>query len=136
MTQVSMTQHLAVAAGDLWKLIGGFDALPDWHPAVAKSELENDGQDRRLSLVDGATLLEKLVHLDDDAHTYSYTIEESPLPLKDYKATIEVHERDTGCTLKWSSEFEANGAPESDAVAIVRSIYQGGFDSLKKMFGE
>jgi len=136
MTKVSMTQDLGVSADDLWKVIGGFNALPDWHPAVANSELENEGQDRRLSLADGATLLEKLVQLDDDAHTYSYTIEESPLPVRDYTATIKVHERDAGCTLQWSSEFQADGAPESDAVAIVQGIYQGGFDSLKRMFGD
>ncbi len=134
MTEVSMNQDFEVTAAELWRVIGGFNALPDWHPAVARSALENEGQDRRLTLVDGATLLERLVNHDDVGRTYSYTIEESPLPFRDYQAIIKVHERDGGCTLVWSSEFEADGAPESDAVAIVQGIYRGGFENLKKLF--
>jgi hypothetical protein len=38
------------------------------------------------------------------------------------------------CTVEWSSEFTASGAPEPDAVRIIRGIYEAGFESLRKMF--
>ena len=43
MTKVSMSTDLNVSADKVWKLIGGFNVLPDWHPAVEKSELEEEG---------------------------------------------------------------------------------------------
>ena len=41
----------------------------------------------------------------------------------------------TGSIVQWSSEFAAAGAPENDAVEVVRGIYKAGFDNLAKMFG-
>ena len=91
MTKVSMSTDLNVSADKVWKLIGGFNALPDWHPAVEKSELEEEGQQRRLSLVGGGTIIERLENVDENSRTYSYTIADSPLPLTNYKSTIKVH---------------------------------------------
>lgn len=135
MTKVSMSADLDVSADEVWKLIGGFNALPDWHPAVEKSELEHEGQQRRLSIAGGGTIVERLEKIDDDSRTYSYTIEDSPLPLANYRSTIKVSGEGEGCTVEWSSEFNADGATEGDAMEAVRGIYQAGLDNLQKMFG-
>ena len=37
MAKVSMSIPLPVSIEQAWQLIGGFNALPDWHPAVHKS---------------------------------------------------------------------------------------------------
>ena len=60
MAKVSMSADVNVSADRLWSLIGGFNSLPDWHPAVEKSELENEGETRTLSLAGGGTIVEKL----------------------------------------------------------------------------
>ena len=65
MAKVDMKIDLNVAADEVWKLIGGFNTLPDWHPAIEKSELEEEGSMRRLSLAGGGTIVEKLDRLDD-----------------------------------------------------------------------
>jgi len=135
MTTVSMSQKLNVSADEAWKLVGGFNALPDWHPAVEKSELEEEGQMRRLSLAGGGTIIEKLEKADDSSRTYSYSIIESPLPLSNYKAVIKISPSDDGCTIDWSSEFDPAGGMEGEAADAIRGIYQAGFDNLKKMFG-
>jgi hypothetical protein len=86
--------------------------------------------------VGGGTVLEKLERSDEDGQSYSYTIVESPLPVKNYSATIEVSEAEGGgCSIEWSSEFEAEGATENDAAKAIEGIYQAGFDNLRKMFG-
>ena len=90
MAKVSMSADLKVSADKLWDLIGGFNALPDWHPAIEKSELEEEGQVRRLSMAGGGTVTERLESSDDGARTYSYTIEDGPLPVANYKATIHL----------------------------------------------
>jgi len=131
-----MKIDLNVAPDEVWKLIGGFNTLPDWHPAIEKSELEEEGSMRRLSLVGGGTVVEKLVKLDDKERVYSYSIIDSPLPVANYVATIRVKDDGEGSTtVEWSSEFVAEGAAENEAMDVIAGIYQTGFDNLKKMFG-
>ncbi len=81
MAKINMKTNLNVAADEVWKLIGGFNTLPDWHPAIEKSELEEDGRMRRLSLTGGGTVVEKLERLDDSERVYAYSIINSPLPV-------------------------------------------------------
>ncbi|RMD62173.1 MAG: SRPBCC family protein [Alphaproteobacteria bacterium] len=60
-----------------------------------------------------------------------------PLPVADYTATIRVREApEGGCTVEWSSTFTPAGAPENDAVAAIRGVYEAGFENLRKMFGD
>lgn len=68
---------------------------------------------------------------------YTYSIEQGPLPVVSYKATIRVRQElgKPGSIVEWSSEFVPSGAAETDAVAAIQGIYQAGFDNLKKMFG-
>ncbi len=136
MAKVAMSTRLPMSVGEVWKLIGGFNALPEWHPAVASSALEEGGSVRRLALAGGGEIVERLERLDDSEHVYRYAIESSPLPVANYVAEIRVTENpEGGCVVEWSSNFEASGAPESDATRAIRDIYTAGFDNLKKLFG-
>lgn len=140
MTNVSLSTRLPASARQVWDLIGGFGALAKWHPLVEKCEIEEDEEAgttiRRLSLVGGGAIVEKLETVDEDAHVYSYTILESPLPVADYRATIRVSDApEGGATVEWSSTFEAAGAEPKDAAAAIEGVYKAGFDQLRKMFG-
>ena len=135
MAKVSMSTDLNASADQVWKLIGGFNALPDWHPSVEKSELTEEGQTRTLSLAGGGKIVEKLEKVDDGARTYTYSIVDSPLPVTNYSATIKVSGDGDNSTIEWSSEFESAGVPDQDAMKAIQGIYQAGFDNLKKMFG-
>lgn len=137
MAKVSSSTELPVSAKTVWAVIGNFNALPDWHPAVEKSELkkENGSTVRKLSLVGGGSIEEKLEQVDDKERRYTYTILSGPLPVSNYTATLKVRDSGNGCSVEWSSEFEAKGAPESDAVAAISGIYEAGFENLKQMFG-
>ena len=116
-------------------MIGGFNALPDWHPAIEKSELTEEGQTRTLSLAGGGKIVEKLEKVDDDARTYTYSIVDSPLPVANYTSTIKVSGEGDSSTIEWSSDFDPAGASDLDAMKAIEGIYQAGFDNLKKMFG-
>ncbi len=135
MTKISMSTDLDVPADQVWQLIGNFNALPDWHPDVEKSELTKKGQERRISLVGGGTVVERLENMDNKSHTYSYSIVDSPLPMRNYKATIKVTGKGKGCKVEWSSEFEPNVGFENDVLKDLQNVYQNGFDNLRKMFG-
>ena len=117
-------------------MIGRFNALHDWHPGIERSDLAEGGKVRRLALVGGGEIVERLEKIDDTGHTYRYTIESSPLPVANYVAEIRVSENpEGGCMVEWSSDFEAKGAPEADATRVIRDIYTAGFDNLRKLFG-
>ena len=136
MAKVSMQTPLGVSPDQVWDLIGGFNALPDWHPAVEKSVLKKKGEVRELDLVGGGKIIEKLENLNNGERVYSYTITDSPLPVANCTATIRVKEDENGnSVVEWSSEFEAAGAGENEAIKAVQDIYQAGFDNLKKIFG-
>lgn len=139
MAKVNSSTELPVPAQTVWAVIGNFNALPDWHPVVEKSELTkvDGGTVRTLHLMGGGTIEEKLEQIDDHERLYTYSILSGPLPVSNYTATLRVREGDggSGCTVEWSSEFEAEGAPESDAVAAISGVYEAGFENLKKMFG-
>jgi carbon monoxide dehydrogenase subunit G len=134
MAKVSMSTDLNVSADQVWKLIGGFNALPDWHPSVEKSELTEEGQTRTLSLAGGGTIVEKLESVDEGARTYTYSITDSPLPVSNYTATIKVSGEGENSTIEWSSDFEAAGASQEEAMQAIQGVYQAGFDNLQKMF--
>src|SRR3990172_2157418 len=137
MAAVTMSTYLPVPIDQVWRLIGGFNALPDWHPAVEKSDLEDGGRVRRLQLSGGGSIIERLESFNENEHMYSYTIEQGPLPVANYKSTIKIRQEPgkPGCTVEWSSEFAPSGAPEPDALKVIQGVYQAGFDNLKKLFG-
>ncbi len=139
MTKVSMSLNLGVSADQVWDMIGGFNALPDWHPAVEKSEIEGEGKGsvRTLHLAGGGTIRERLEQLDEEGRVYSYSILSGPLPVANYTSTLRLREAEggTGCTVEWESNFQPAGVPEGDAMQTIQGIYQAGFDNLKKMFG-
>ena len=138
MTKVSMSLDLGVSADQVWDLIGGFNALPEWHPAVEKSEIEGEGKGsvRTLHLAGGGTITERLEQLDEEGRHYSYSILSSPLPVANYNSTLRLKENPAGgCTVEWESDFQPAGAPEADAMQVIQGVYQAGFDNLKKMFG-
>ena len=135
MAKVSVQSKVDAPVDKVWELIGHFNALPDWHPAVSRSELEDGGKQRRLELVGGGSIVERLDEHDHDARTYRYSIVSAPLPVMNYQATIRVLEdKDGNAVVEWESEFQPMGA-ENDAVAAIQGIYEAGFENLKKMMG-
>ena len=83
-----------------------------------------------LSLKGGGTILEKQLTFDKAKMSYSYTIEESPLPIANYKSTLRVVPKDKGSTIEWSGTFDAKGAPDADAVKVITGIYEAGAGAL------
>lgn len=140
MTKVSLSTKLSVPAKQVWDLIGNFNALPDWHPAVERSEIEEEeggtGVIRRLYLRGGGVVVERLEQLDDAEHLYRYEILDSPLPVANYHATLRVRDAGEGSEVEWVTEFEPKGASEETAAATIQGIFDAGLENLKKMFGD
>ena len=137
MTRVHETRILRRSADEVWAVIGGFDALPQWHPAVKGSTLEGDGRIRRLQLASGALLVERLQAFSEAERSYTYSIEHGPLPVARYRSLLRVHEQPggDGCRVEWSGEFLPEGASEPEAIDVIRGIYRAGLEQLGQRFG-
>ena len=135
MTEVKQSVRLPAPVAEVWKRIGGFNALPDWHPLVEKSELAEGGSVRRLTIPGGGVMVERLEGHDEKTRTYSYTTTDSPLPVKDYHATLRVREESGGTVVEWESRFEPKDASPDEASKTIQNIFQAGLDNLKKVFG-
>ncbi len=134
---VNSKTHLHVPAEKVWQFIGQFKRFADWHPAVEKSELEQGGKVRRVSLVGGGTIVERLERTDDETFTYRYSIVDSPLPVTNYVSELRVvkDESGKGCQVEWSSEFDPLGTSPPDAEKVIRDVYEAGLKNLQALFG-
>jgi len=138
MKKLDMQTTVEASPEEVWKLIGGFNTLPDWHPLVQKSDLERGGVMRRLSLLGGGSIVERLEHFSNNDRLYTYSIIDAPLPVRNYVATLRVREAKDGkgSIIEWASEFEpANGSTETDAVKAIEDVYRSGLENLRKLFG-
>lgn len=120
----------------VWEKIGGWCAISEWHPAIATCVEKRDEENLRrlLTLGDGGEILERLI--GENETSYSYAIEKSPLPFKNYEATISVEpdENDPEKTvIFWTSNFDADGKPDKEVQELVAGIYEGGLKNIVKM---
>ena len=138
MPKITMSTPVAMNADSLWQAIGSFAAIGEWHPMMEKVDAdgENKGSTRRLQLVGGAQILERLEEVSPTERLYRYSIIQSPLPISDYVSEIRVKDNGDGTsTVEWTSDFSVNKANESDVVKTLQSVYQSGLDNLQKMYG-
>lgn len=132
MTQASARLDVSSPPDVVWRVIGGFNSLPDWIPAIRHSELSDGGRVRHFTLPDGQSCAERLVSFDDAARTYTYAIVQGPFPIVDYISTLRVYDVNGGkaSRVEWRGSFTPNGVSEQEAARIVQGIYDGGLKSL------
>lgn len=123
----------------LWKQFGGWCAISEWHPAIAKCEASKDGetQFRTLTLKDGGTIKEKLLEMTEGR--YKYEIIDSPLPVKNYQAqfaiTPDADDLDE-MIVAWSATFDAKDKTDAEARAVIDGIFKAGLDNIKTLAGD
>jgi mxaD protein len=132
----------------VWAAVKDWDGLNKWHPGFSSDEIVSGGNGkvgsvRKLTIKDGPSFTEKLTAYDEAGHSYHYIIVESPLPITDYKSKIAVlpGKGDGMTEVVWSGTFKrkntSDNPPEAEsdagALKLVKGVYRGGLDNLKKM---
>jgi mxaD protein len=144
---VTETVHVKASVDKVWATVKDFDGLAKWHPALASDELTSGsngsaGATRKLTLKGGGTVMEKLTAYDETGHSYRYIIIESPLPVAHYSSKLSVRAGKDGTTeVIWSGSFTrkntSDSPPEAEsddgAIKVIKGVYRGGLDNLKKM---
>lgn len=144
MAYVYTSSVIGAPADRIWATIRDFNALPDWHPAIAESRIEGAapsdqvGCVRAFRLHDGGALREKLLALSDYDYSCTYSILESPMGVENYVATLKLTPITDGnrTFAEWSAEFDCAAEREAELIEqIGNGVFQGGFDALKERFG-
>jgi hypothetical protein len=132
------------SADTVWGRIRDFNGLPQWHPAIADSRIENHEPADRVGCIrhfhtrDGGAIRERLLALSDYDYSCSYEILESPMGVENYVATLKLTPVTDGnrCFAEWSAEFDCDERRERELTAtIADGVFQGGFDALKRHYG-
>lgn len=138
MTQTTISEDLSADAQAVWKILSDFAGLKVGGP-ITSFETEGDGVGmiRKIGM-GGATIIERLDSLDDNAMELSYSIinDDGPLPVNDYHSTIKVTSTSAGaCHVDWSGTFEPRGVPEEQAIKIINGVYKNGIAQARKATG-
>lgn len=145
MATVTISSVIDAPVEKVWARIRDFNGLPSWHPRMVKSQIE-DGKDateigcvRNFQLASGPTLREKLTAFSDKDFLVGYSILETPQPLTNHKATLQLRRVTDGdrTYAEWTASFDA--APEeADKLAqgMGANVFQGGFNALKEHFAK
>jgi hypothetical protein len=120
----------------VWADVGGWCAIATWHPAIAKCEESESGgkKQRTLTTKDGGVIKETMTKSTETS--YSYQIDESPLPVSNYTATFAVtpdSDDKEEVNVVWSAKFDPKGK-EADAKKVITDIFKGGLDAIKKKY--
>ena len=141
--QVYTSSVIDASADAVWAKVRDFNALPQWHPAIADSRIENNQASDRVGCIryfhlrDGGLIRERLLALSDYDFTCTYSILESPMGVDNYVATLKLTPITDGgrCFAEWSAEFDCPPQREAElSNAIGQGVFQVGFDALKRHF--
>ncbi len=124
MPNARMQVVLNAPAAEVWTVVGAFDSIVTWHPAIGRSELSADGQQRTNQLPDGSESVEQLVTYDADAMQYRYKIVNLGPPLLDFLATFTVMGLGEKTVLTWEADFDpVPGAPADKVKQMLEHIF-------------
>lgn len=129
MIHVHACTPVNAAASRVWDIVARFESLAEWHPGVVGSAADGEapGAVRTVVLQDGTRLRECLTEWDDGGRRYSYVLVDGPLPVRNYKARLEVIETGPAtCRLDWQARFDAVEEGQGPALA---SLLGGNFSA-------
>lgn len=132
MAQVQISAVVDAPIDRVWSVARDFNGHAAWHPFIAASHIEDGlasdtvGCIRNFTLANGAHLRERLLALSDLDHSFTYSILESPMPIRDYQASFSLRPVTEGqrTFVEWTARFDV--APEDEA-RIVEQVGRATF---------
>jgi len=144
MVKVYVSSVIDAPADTVWARVRDFNGMPQWHPGIADSRIENGEPADRIGCIrhfhtrDGGMIRERLLALSDYEYSCTYSILESPMGVENYVSTLKLTPVTDGARsfAEWSAEFDCDPTRERALVEqIGGGVFQGGLDALKRHFG-
>ncbi|TNE84954.1 MAG: SRPBCC family protein [Deltaproteobacteria bacterium] len=126
MAEISLTHAFAANPDALWDEVG-FGKLADFHPLVPNLVLSEEGTVRTMGF-GPMTAVERLV--EQNERSYTYVVDKSPMPVRDYRATWTVRPEGSGAVLAIHATYEPKG-PAAVADELLNAFFAAGFKALE-----
>lgn len=106
--EVTRSLQLTQPNADVWRLVGGFCDIDDWHPGIIACEVKavEGTLHRILTTNSGETYVDQRI-AKENGLSYTYKSSQSPLPVYNFIATLSV-EPNGGSRVTWSVNFFAD----------------------------
>jgi hypothetical protein len=141
MTRVYVSGIIDAPIEKVWAYARDFNGHGEWHPLIAKSDIEDGkpsdqvGCVRNFTVQDGGRLRERLLSFSDMDHQFTYNILVSPMPIQNYVATFACKPITEGnkTFVEWYATFDVGPQDEARIVEQVgRSTFAAGIIALEK----
>ena len=139
MANVYASAVIATPVPKVWERIRDFNALPDWHPAILESRIEDGDPSDRVGCVRNFVLepdvriRERLLCLSDRDHVCTYAIIESPVAIENYVATLRLRPVTLGdqTYAEWEAQFDCDPSEQDQLTGLVREVvFEAGLKAL------
>jgi hypothetical protein len=127
---VAESVELAAPPDAVWSLIGQFGG--DWHPMAASVSVIGTGvgQLRKIEMLDGKEIVERLDAIDNAKRFFRYTSIAGSSASR-FTGTLEVTPKGSGSVADWRVQFLGPAGVRG----MMSSLLKTGLDSLKSRFG-
>jgi len=134
MPKVVLQSDVAAHPDIIWAAIKDFRSVAQWNPLVRNLAMHGSGVGsvRTVDLEGAGKFVERLDEVDDHERVYTYSVVDSPLPMRE--CSVEVRVRDNGngtSTVEWKGDFAAEKTDEFKAVRAFQRLYQDALDQLQ-----
>jgi hypothetical protein len=137
MTHVQVFADVHRGADSMWRELGSFQSIAQWHPMVtgAEGEGEEPGATRTLATQDGLRWVERLTERDAAQRFYRYEAASSELPITDFRGELRIREdRPHRCTVIWTAQFTVTSGDEKSVNDSVREFFRAGARAIEKKY--
>lgn len=122
----------------LWKKIGGWCAVSDWHPSVSNCIEKREGNQlvRVLTFKDGNTSKDKL--LEQGTSSYKYEILETTFPVQSFQGMFSVSPDDEDLDelhVQWSATYNPKDNDPKEVQKLMDKVIGEGILNVKSKFG-
>ncbi|HYZ66516.1 MAG TPA: SRPBCC family protein [Mycobacterium sp.] len=137
MTQVQVFADVHRRADSMWRELGSFQSIAQWHPmvTVAEGDGEEPGATRTLATEDGLRWVERLIERDTAQRFYRYEVTSTELPIAEFRGEFRVREgRPHRCTVVWTAQFDVTADDEKATSDTVRAFFRAGARAIEEQY--
>lgn len=136
MPRVREIAKVMIGADALWKEVGDFGAVAQWHPRVSSAVVSDDsaGRARLLQFETGGEQRERLTAMHAARRIYRYVIERPGpgLPVRDCNAELRIEKADTQMSrIIWEAQFTLAEEGDDRTVAALRAFMHEGLANIQ-----
>jgi hypothetical protein len=124
MATFEKTLQVSAPAEQAWEVIGDLTLMGE---LAGASEVKVEEMTRVCTFPDGAVQHERISDYTPDQRSYSYAIEDGPLPVKNNQGKFAVQPAGDDSAIVWEAEFEPIDPSQEQAMS---EMWEGAMDQV------